>query len=125
MRAGHDQTGMRRPPLLAALLGAALLAGCGGQDAAQRTTAPPTDRIRIANFLFDPDPVTVRVGRRIAIVNADRTAHTLTEKGGARSFDSGTVEGSGRGSVTFPKVGTFTYYCEFHATMRGTVTVVA
>jgi plastocyanin len=29
-----------------------------------------------------------------------------------------------RGSVTFATPGTYRYYCEFHATMKGTVTVV-
>ena len=40
------------------------------------------------------------------------------------AFDSGTVRGKGRGSITFEQPGTFTYYCQFHATMKGTVTVV-
>jgi plastocyanin len=125
---GNDHICMTRTPMLAALLGAALLAGCGGDDDAARrttTTAPAaTDRIRIADFLFEPDPATVRAGRPIAVVNADSAPHTLTQEGGSPSFDSGTIKGSKRGSVIFPEAGTYRYFCEFHATMKGTVTVV-
>ena len=51
--------------------------------------------IRIADFLYEPDPATVKAGRKIAITNADSAPHTITEKGGSPSFDSGTVERQG------------------------------
>jgi len=106
--------------MLAALLGAAALGGCGDADRA----AAPISAIRIANFDFRPDPATVKVGQRIAISNADSSPHTVTEEGGSPSFDSGTIRGKATGSVTFEQAGTFRYYCQFHATMKGTVTVV-
>ena len=118
---------MRRHTILAALCAAALLAGCGGDsdsDKQPAAGAEPVSSIRIADFLYAPDPATVKAGRRIAINNADSAPHTITEKGGSPSFDSGTVRGKGRGSITFSTPGTFTYYCQFHATMKGTVTVV-
>jgi plastocyanin len=114
---------MRRHALLAALLGAAALAGCGSGDSAP-PAAPPTTAIRIAGFSFAPDPATVKAGQKIAISNADKAPHTITEEGGSPAFDSGTVRGMQRGSVTFATPGTYRYYCEFHATMKGTVTVV-
>lgn len=116
---------MRRHALLAALLGAALLAGCGDDD---DPAAPPagagTDTIRIAEFLYNPDPATVKADMKISVPNADDAPHTLTEEGGSPSFDSGTITGKATGSVTFTTPGTFTYYCEFHPTMKGTVTVL-
>lgn len=116
---------MRRHALLAALAGAALLAGCGGDDdepAAPAATS--TDTIRIANFLYEPDPSTVKAGAKITVTNADSAPHTLTEEGGSPSFDSNTIKGKARGSVTFKTPGTFSYYCQFHPTMKGKVTVV-
>ena len=119
---------MRQHALLAALVSTALLAGCGGDDdkAATKTaaTSAPADTIRIADFLYEPDPATVKAGTKITVTNADSAPHTVTQKGDARSFDSGTIRGKSSGSVTFSKPGTFTYFCEFHATMKGTVTVV-
>ncbi len=106
-------------------LPAALLAGGGGDDkraAGATKPATATDTIRIADFLYEPEPVTVRAGRKIAIVNTDRAPHTVTAQG-ARSFDSGTILGGKSGSLTFSKAGTFKYFCEFHPTMKGTVTV--
>jgi plastocyanin len=131
MRSGHDHTFMR-DTILAALAAATVLAGCGGGDdtkSAATTTGPRaagaavTHAIRIVNFIYEPDPAMVRAGRRITISNTDRAPHTVTQKGTSPSFDSGTVEGGKRGSVTFSKPGTYEYFCQFHPTMKGTVTV--
>jgi plastocyanin len=116
---------MRRHTSLAALCAAAVLAGCGGDGDVQRAAgAAPVSAIRIADFLYEPDPATVKAGREITITNADDAPHTITDKGESPSFDSGTIRGKRRGSMTFEQPGTFTYYCQFHATMKGTVTVV-
>ncbi|MBA3746960.1 MAG: cupredoxin domain-containing protein [Solirubrobacterales bacterium] len=117
-----------RHVILATVAAAALLAGCGDDDTGKATTAaaPATkasDSIRIKNFIYEPDPVTVKAGTKVTIENADSAPHTVTEQGGSRSFDSGTIKGSESGSVTFSKAGTFKYFCEFHPTMKGTVTV--
>lgn len=121
-----------RHTILAALAAATLLAGCGGGDtksaasttAARAAGAAVTHTIRIVNFIYEPDPVTVKAGQRITISNTDRAPHTVTQKGGSPSFDSGTVKGGKRGSVTFSKPGTYEYFCQFHPTMKGTVTVI-
>ena len=110
-----------RHTILAALVAAALLAGCGGDD--DKSTAGATDTIRIKDFLDDPEPVTVRAGQRITVVNEDSAPHTVTEEGGSPSFDSDTVKGGASGSITFDKAGTFKYFCLFHPTMKGSVTV--
>ena len=123
-----------RHAILAALLGAALLAGCGGDDdagssdsgattAAEPAPSKATTSIEIKDFLYDPDPATVKAGQKITVSNADDAPHTVTEEGGSPSFDSDTIKGKASGSVTFPKPGTYKYFCVFHATMKGTVTV--
>ena len=84
---------MKRLALLAALLGAAMLSGCGGNDAATTTPAAATTTIKIADFLFDPNPATVKVGQAIKVTNADSAPHTLTEEGDSPAFDSGTIRG--------------------------------
>ncbi len=116
-----------RHALPAALAAAALIAGCGGDDDKTSSQAAPaaasaTDTIRIADFLYEPDPATVKAGSEIAIANADKAPHTITAEG-SRSFDSGTILGGKRGSLTFKTAGTFKYFCAFHPTMKGTVTV--
>ena len=115
---------MRRHALLAALLGAAVLAGCGGDDEPAAPAAASTDTIRIAEFLYEPESATVTAGRKITVTNADSAPHTLTQEGGSPTFDSDTIDGKATGSVTFKTPGEFTYYCQFHPTMKGSVTVV-
>lgn len=116
-----------RHAILAGMLGITLLAGCGGDEddtnTAPGAAATPTTSIRIADFDYAPDPATVKAGSPIAIANADKAPHTLTEEGGSPSFDSDTIKGGKSGSVTFREPGTFKYYCVFHPTMKGTVTV--
>jgi len=116
-----------RHALIAALLGAAVLAGCGDsapKAAAPTTaTAPATTSISIKKFLYSPTPATVKAGTKVSIVNADAAAHTLTDKADTRSFESGTIKGGATGSVTFSKPGTYSYFCEFHPYMKGSVTV--
>ncbi len=120
-----------RHAILAALLGTALLAGCGDDDSggagmttkAESAAAERTDTIRIVDFTYDPSPASVEAGQRITIPNADAAPHTLTDAASARAFDSGTIKGKTTGSITFAKAGTYSYVCEFHPFMKGEITV--
>lgn len=75
----------------------------------------------IADFNFDPPAITVPAGSDVTFTNTDSAAHTATADDG--SFDTGSLEQDAEGSVTLAEEGTFTYFCEFHPTMKGTVTV--
>lgn len=114
--------GVRHALITAAVLGATALAGCGG-GGAMSASAPTTRAIAIKAFAYSPTPATVRAGTKVAIANADRAPHTLTDRAAGRAFDSGTIKGGATGSVTFSEPGTYTYFCEFHPYMKGTVTV--
>lgn len=124
--------------ILAALMGAALLAGCGGGD--DRTGASTgtgttsnastdagggeqTDTIKIDDFTYAPTPASVQAGQKISIANADAAPHTLTHSESPRAFESGTIEGKATGSLTIDKPGTYSYFCEFHPFMKGEITV--
>jgi plastocyanin len=136
LRADHDEAGMRQA-LLAALLAATVLAGCGGDDAADgdaKTTAPAaatagaaTNTIDIKDFKFVPETATVKAGQKISVPNADAAPHTLTEQpsSGDPAFDTGNVTGKQTGTFTAPEPGTYEYFCELHAFMKGTLTVVS
>ncbi len=126
--AGHDHTIMRHA-ILAALVGAALLAGCGSDNKSNDTSKAPagagaaTTKIDIKNFLYSPDAATVKVGAKVTVTNSDSAPHTLTDKATPAAFDSGTITKGQPRSVTFTKAGTFKYYCQFHPTMAGQITV--
>lgn len=126
-----------RHAFLAALLGASLLAGCGGDDTADQdtttaapaaaTAAAPTSTISIEDFKFAPANATVKTGQKISVPNDDAAPHTLTEqpRSGPPLFNTGNVTGRQTGSFTAPKPGTYEFYCELHAFMKGKLTVVS
>lgn len=77
--------------------------------------------LKISNYAYTPTTLTVKVGTKITVTNADSTAHTVTAAG---AFDSGTV-GAGKSlSFTVTKPGVFAYICQFHAFMNGTIKVI-
>jgi plastocyanin len=79
-------------------------------------------KVKIVEFVYGPDPVTVQVGGKVTWQNEDTAPHTATADDG--SFDTGTIERGKIKSETFKQAGTFTYFCQIHPTMHGTVEVV-
>ncbi len=121
---------------LAALLGGAALAGCGGGDSPSATGAETTEempsgapaesavattKVEISDFLYDPAAITVKAGDTVTWTNNDQAPHTATADD--QSFDTGDLQKGAEGTATFEKAGEFTYYCRFHAFMNGTVVV--
>jgi plastocyanin len=84
--------------------------------------AAKSEKVEIVEFTYQPDPVVVQVGGKVIWQNQDTAPHTATADDG--SFDTGTIEKGKLGSATFKEAGTFTYFCEIHPTMHGTVEVV-
>jgi plastocyanin len=118
---------------LVALALAIPLAACGSKgssgsmvaksSAAAPVPAPAAGKlaVEISGYAFAPASLTVAVGSRITFTNHDATAHTATSN--QRAFDTGTVKPGHSATVTLRKPGTYTYYCQFHAFMHGTVIV--
>ena len=79
-------------------------------------------KVEIADFAYDPDPVTVQVGGKVTWLNQDSAPHTATAEDG--SFDTGALDQGKIKSETFKQAGTYAYICEIHPTMHGTVEVV-
>ena len=81
-----------------------------------------TNSVSIKDFMFSPDSITVKKGATVTWTNQDGTSHTVTaDKDGGP--DSGTLADGKSYSFTFNAVGTFTYHCNFHSDMKGTVVV--
>lgn len=91
-------------------------------EAAPSGEAAKSEKVQIVEFTYEPDPVVVQVGGKVTWQNEDTAPHTATADDG--SFDTGTIEKGKLGSATFKEPGTFTYFCEIHPTMHGTVEVV-
>lgn len=84
--------------------------------------ASKSEKVEIVEFTYQPDPVVVQTGGKVVWQNVDAAPHTATADDD--SWDTGTIEKGKTGSETFKEAGTFSYYCEIHPTMKGTVEVV-
>jgi plastocyanin len=91
-------------------------------ESAPSGEAAKSEKVEIVEFTYEPDPVVVQAGGKVIWQNEDTAPHTATADDG--SFDTGTIEKGKLGSVTFKEPGTFTYICEIHPTMHGSVEVV-
>lgn len=94
----------------------------GGNAAAPSGEAVRAAKVEIVDFAYDPDPVTIQVGGKVIWQNEDAAPHTATADDG--SFDTGTIEQGKIKSETFKQAATYSYFCEIHPTMQGTVEVV-
>jgi plastocyanin len=77
--------------------------------------------VSIQDFFFEPDQLTVAPGTTVTWVNDGQTPHTSTADDG--TWDSGTLQPGESFSFTFDEPGTYSYLCEIHPEMTGTVNV--
>lgn len=101
-----------------AVLVTGVSSGNGGGAA---RAAARADAVDIKNFTFSPNPITVKAGAPITVVNEDNVTHTLSANGGA--FNTGDLGGGRRDRITAASAGTYAYHCEIHPFMTGTVRV--
>ena len=104
-------------PVMIALL---LLAGSPSVKAADQPAAANAE-VRIDNFSFGPQTVTVPVGATVTWTNHDDIPHTVVSTDGV--FKSKVRDTDEKFSYTFTKAGTYPYYCTIHPKMTGKVVV--
>lgn len=110
---------MRRARMMLVALSVLLVVlGCGSSGG---SAAP--DAISIKNFMFSPMTLTVSPGAKITVTNEDSATHTLTATGD-KAFDTGEVDPGKTVTFTAPsKAGTYSYLCDIHQYMTGTLVV--
>lgn len=116
---------MRPPRTIAAALTAvvavASLAACGG-GSATATLGP--GEVQIANFAFTPSTLTVHVGETVTwLFDQPGVPHNVYSTGGPVHFESPGYQSSGTFRFTFTTAGTYTYVCQIHPNMVGTIVV--
>jgi plastocyanin len=77
--------------------------------------------VKIDNFVFGPQTITVPVGATVTWTNADDIPHTSVSTEGV--FKSKVLDTDEKFSYTFTKAGTYPYYCTIHPKMTGKVVV--
>lgn len=79
-------------------------------------------KVDIKNFAYSPSTITIPVGGTITWTNNDSTFHTVTAQD-RKVLQSGTMKPGASYTQTFKTAGTYEYFCEFHANMKGTIIV--
>ncbi|MCU1296880.1 MAG: putative Amicyanin precursor [Acidobacteriaceae bacterium] len=105
------------PVIVAVLL---LLAGSPKVNANSQPSAANTE-VKIDNFSFGPQTVTVPVGATVTWTNRDDIPHTVVSTDGV--FKSKVRDTDEKFSYTFTKAGTYSYYCSVHPKMTGQIVV--
>jgi len=105
------------PVLVAMLL---LFAGAPRLKASDQNSAANAE-IKIDNFSFGPQAITVPVGTTVTWINRDDIPHTVVSTEGV--FKSKVQDTDEKFSYTFTKAGTYPYYCSVHPKMTGQVIV--
>ena len=86
--------------------------------------APPTRAaivVKIDNFTFGPQVLTVSPGTTVTWINEDDAPHTIVAND--KSFRSKAIDTDERFSWTFTKAGSFDYFCSLHPHMTAHVVV--
>ena len=98
-------------------LAALILAICLGPEA-KAETAPS---VRIDNFTFTPQEITITRGTTLTWVNDDDIPHTVAATN--KAFRSKAMDTEQKFSFTFTEPGTYEYFCSLHPHMQGKVIV--
>jgi plastocyanin len=110
----------RRHRLWLAAVSAALLWG-GGVCIPSGAQTPDPNRIVIKEFMFTPNPLTVKAGSTVTWVNTDEEVHTVASA--SHLFRSGALDTNDSFSFKFDLPGTYQFTCSLHPRMVGTIIV--
>ncbi len=112
---------------------ATLAAGCGNNSSNYSNTMSPTPAAGGSSVsivacatnkgsgAYSPNPITISRGGSVTWMNNDSITHTSTSDNG--TWSSGNIAPGGSYTATFSSSGSFTYHCQIHPGMVGTVTV--
>ena len=85
------------------------------------TPASETVSVRIDGMRFDPENIAVKPGTTITWVHGSQMPHTIS--GNADGISSGTLYKGKNYSHTFNATGRYSYVCDLHPSMTGSVVV--
>lgn len=106
-------TFMRKTALAISVL--CILAACTSEAQAEGAV------IKIENFTFEPQALTVKVGTTVTWTNADDIPHQVVEV--SHKYHSPALDTSDSFSMTFTVAGTSEYFCGLHPHMQGKIIV--
>jgi plastocyanin len=79
--------------------------------------------VRIDNFVFAPQRMTVKAGTTVTWINDDDIPHTVASN--TKLFRSSALDTKDKFSFTFTTPGAYEYFCSLHPHMTGAIVVEA
>jgi plastocyanin len=79
--------------------------------------------VKIDNFTFNPEKITVKAGTTVTWVNGDDIPHTVVAT--AKTFKSKVLDTDDKFSFTFTTPGSYEYFCSLHPHMKASIVVEA
>jgi plastocyanin len=90
-----------------------LVATAAGTDA--------TSQVMIDNFVYNPVPLTIKVGTTVTRINHDDIPHTVDSTEG--KVKSGALDTDDKFEYRFTAAGEYPFYCRIHPKMTGKIIV--
>jgi plastocyanin len=90
-----------------------LVATAAGTDA--------TSQVMIDNFVYNPVPLTIKVGTTVTWINHDDIPHTVDSTEG--KFKSAALDTDDKFEYRFTAAGEYPFYCRIHPKMTGKIIV--
>jgi plastocyanin len=112
---------MARKLSVATALAVAVFAAAAAFPAASAQAADM--EVKIDEFAFDPQRVTVKAGTTVTWTNEDDVPHTIASS--SKLFKSKALDTGDKFSFTFTTPGTYEYFCSLHPHMTGVIVVEA
>jgi plastocyanin len=79
--------------------------------------------VKIGNFTYEPQSVTVKPGTVVKWVNEDDVPHTVTGSDAGSPLHSSALDTDDSYTATVNAAGTYKYFCAIHPHMVGTLVV--
>jgi plastocyanin len=79
--------------------------------------------VKIDNFTFNPERITVKAGTTVTWINGDDIPHTVVAT--TKAFKSKTLDTDDKFSFTFTTAGSYEYFCSLHPHMKASIMVEA
>ena len=113
---------MKKSILRSAVLGGVLGLAAGFAVMATVLAATPQNaEVKIDNFTFAPQSLTIKAGTTVTWINEDDIPHTVAAT--AKAFKSKVLDTDDKFSFTFTTAGSYEYFCSLHPHMTGTIVV--
>jgi plastocyanin len=107
---------------LIALCAITIFVAAGRINTYPKQAPPPGAEVKIDNFSFAPDSLTVAAGTTVKWTNRDDIPHTVVSDD-KTTFRSKAMDTDETFSYTFTKPGTYSYFCSIHPKMVAKVIV--